>query len=133
MPFDESLKTEQETYARWLAWGTRLGFGLLVATYLVYVAGLVAPGIAFERLPELWTLSLDQYLAATHAPTGWRWLGRLGQGDWLNLVGVAVLTATTLACYLRVLPIFARGGERLFVAICVLEVVVLVAAAAGIF
>jgi len=131
--FDQALEAEQEAYANWLAWGTRLGFIALVATFFLYVTGILAPAIPPERLPELWGLSLDQYLAATHAPTGWTWVRDLGQGDLLNLVGVAILAAATIACYLRVLPIFIRGRERAFVAICVAEVVVLVAAAAGIF
>jgi hypothetical protein len=131
--FDASLESEQDAYAGWLAWGTRLGFGALVATYFVYVTGLVAPEIPLERLPELWSLPLDEYLAATNAPTGWNWLRRLHRGDLLNLVGVAVLAACTLACYLRVLPIFVRAKERAFVAICVLEEAVLLAAAAGVF
>ncbi len=131
--FDQSLQPEQEAYAGWLAWGTRLGFAALVATYFLYVTGILAPAIPLERLPALWGLSLGEYLAATHAPTGWSWVLHLGQGDLLNLVGVAILAASTIACYLRVLPIFVRGRERVFVAICVAEVAVLAAAAAGIF
>jgi hypothetical protein len=130
---DPSLRSEQETYARWLAWGTRVGFAALVVSYLLYVTGIVAPAIPTERLPELWALSLPEYLAQTHAPTGWTWLAKVGKGDFLNLVGVAILAASTLACYLRVLPIFVRGRQRAYIAICVIEIAVLVAAAAGIF
>ncbi len=89
--------------------------------------------IAPERLPELWGMPLDRYLAATHAPTGWSWVRRLGEGDLLTLTGVAVLNFATLACYLRVLPVFARAGRRAFVVICVAEIAVLAAAAAGVF
>jgi hypothetical protein len=131
--FDPALRSEQEAYARWLAWGTRLGFGALVVSYLLYVTGIVAPAIPTAQLPELWALPLPEYLARTHAPTGWTWLARIGTGDTLNLVGVAVLGATTLACYLRVLPVFARARERAYIAICLVEIVVLVAAAAGVF
>jgi hypothetical protein len=131
--FDESLHAEQEAYAGWLAWGTRVGFFVLVATYFLYVTGVLAPAIAPERLPELWRLPLAEYLAASHAPTGWRWVLRLGQGEALNLVGVAILAATTIACYVRVLPVFLRRRERIFVAICIVEVAVLLAAAAGVF
>lgn len=131
--FDESLESEQDAYAGWLAWGTRVGFSALVATYFVYVSGLVDPDIPLERLPELWSLSLDEYLAATKAPTGWSWVRRVHRADLLNLIGVSVLAACTLACYLRVLPIFVRAKERAFVAICVLEEAVLLAAAAGVF
>jgi len=130
---DESLRSEQDAYAGWLAFGTRFGFIALVLSYLVYVTGLVAPDIPPEQLPDLWSLPLDEYLAATHAPTGWSWLRRVHRGDLLNLAGVAVLATCTLACYGRVLPIFVRAGERALVAICVAEEVVLLAAAAGVF
>jgi len=130
---DESTRIEQEAYAGWLANGTRTGFIVLVATYFLYVTQLVAPDVPLERMPELWGLPLEDYLAATNAPTGWRWLARIQLGDLMNLAGVAILAACTLACYLRVLPIFARRGERALVAICVAEEIVLLAAAAGIF
>ena len=131
--FDESLQAEQDAYAGWLAFGTRFGFIALAASYLVYVTGLVPPDIPPEQLPDLWSLPLDEYLAATNSPTGWSWLKRVHRGDLLNLAGVAVLAACTLACYGRMLPIFVRAKERAFVAICVAEEVVLFAAAAGIF
>lgn len=131
--FDPSLQSEQHVYADWLAWGTRIGFALLVITYFLYVAGILAPSVPLDRLPQLWSLPLDEYLAQSHAPTGWAWLADLRQGDFLNLVGVAILAATTLACYFRVLPVFVRSRERVFVAICGVEIVVLLAAAAGVF
>jgi hypothetical protein len=126
-------KAEQEAYAAWLAWGVRVGFAVLVGTFFLYVTGLVPAGVAPERLPELWALPVNAYLAATGAPTGWSWIHRLGEGDLLNLVGVAILAATSIACHLRVLPLFLRSGERAFAAICVAQVIVLGAAAAGIF
>jgi hypothetical protein len=124
---------EQDIYSRWLGAFVKLGFALLVLSFLLYVTGIVPAGIAPARLPELWGLPLDQYLAATHAPTGWSWLRRLREGDLLTLVGVAVLNFATLACYVRVLPVFARAGRRGYVAICLLQVLVLAAAAAGLF
>jgi hypothetical protein len=130
---DEQFKAEQQVYAHWLAWGTRIGFTLLVVTYFLYVTGILAPAIPTARLPEIWGLPLAEYLAETHAPTGWSWIAELGKGDLLNLLGVAILAASTLACYLRVLPIFARAKEHAFVAICIAEIAVLLAAAAGVF
>ena len=130
---EAARRAEQETYARWLLWGTRIGFAALVVTYFLYVSGIVAPAIPVEKLPAIWGLPLDEYLAETHAPTGWSWVARIGNGDLLNLAGVAVLAASTLACYLRVLPIFVRTRERAFVAIAIAEIVVLLAAAVGMF
>jgi hypothetical protein len=126
-------RMEQEVYARWLAWGVRLGFGALVASFFLYVTGLVPPGIAPAQLPQLWGLSVDQYIAATGAPTGWHWVPRLGEGDLLNFAGVAILASASIACHLRVLPLFVRSRERVFAAVCIAQVLVLAAAAAGIF
>jgi len=126
-------RIEQETYARWLAWGVLLGFGALVGTFFLYVTGLVPAGVAPERLPQLWGMSVGDYLAATGAPTGWSWVLRLREGDLLNLVGVAILASVSIVCHLRVLPLFVRSRERVFVAVCIAQVVVLVAAAAGVF
>lgn len=126
-------KAEQEIYARWLAWGVRIGFTALVGTFFVYVAGIVPPGVAPERLPGLWGMPVGDYIAATGAPTGWSWVLRLREGDLLNLVGVAILASASIACHLRVLPLFMRSRERVFVAICIAQIVVLVSAAAGIF
>ncbi len=39
----------------------------------------------------------------------------------------------TVVCYARVLPLFVRARDRVFAAICIAEIIVLVAAAAGIF
>ena len=122
---------EQRLYARWLDAGTRLGFVALVVTFLVHVFGLVPPGIALEHLPRYWHLPVEEFLRLTGAPTGWAWIARLGEGDLLNFAGVAILGLVTVACYARVLPLFARAGNRLFVAICVAEIAVLLAAAAG--
>jgi len=126
-------KAEQEIYARWLAWGVRLGFTALVGTFFLYAAGIVPAGIAPERLPELWGMPVGEYLAATGAPTGWSWVLRLREGDLLNLVGVAILASASIVCHLRVLPLFMHSRERVFVAICIAQIVVLVSAAAGVF
>lgn len=124
---------EQRHYADWLGVGTRLGFAALLATFVIYVTGIVPAGIAPADLPRYWSLAVADYVAATGAPTGWAWLARLGESDLLNFVGVALLGTVTIVCYARVLPLFLRTGERVFAAICVAEIVVLIAAASGIF
>ncbi len=128
---EESARGVQEIYARWLAAIVRVGFVALVASFLVYVANIVPPGIPFERLPELWHLPYTQYIAQTGSPTGWSWVHRLGESDLLNFVGVAILGAATILCHLRVLPAFVRARERAYVGICIAEIVVLGAAASG--
>jgi hypothetical protein len=122
---------EQKLYARWLDAGTKIGFAALVLTFLLHVFELVPPGIALEHLPRYWHLPVDEFIALTGAPKGWKWVARLGEGDLLNFIGVAILGAVTAVCYARVLPLFARSGDRAFVAICIAEIAVLAAAASG--
>ncbi len=131
MQSDRNLLAEQETYARWLSFGVYLGFVSLVASFAAYLTRFVPPGIRPEDLPRYWGLPVAEYVSATGAPTGWSWVWRLGEGDLLNFVGFAILASTTLMCYLRMLPLFVRARDRIFVAICLAEVAVLAVAASG--
>lgn len=120
---------EQQIYARWLETGTRIGLGLLVATFTIYALALLEPLVSHQRLAELWTLSVDRYIAATGAPTGWNWLQFLGKGDYLNFVGIAMLALVTVTCYARLLAALLRDGLPLQAGVAVLQIAVLLAAA----
>jgi hypothetical protein len=119
-------------YARWLGWCTRIALGVLVVTFILYMLGLQAPLISLERLPQVWSLPVGEFLAATGAPTGWRWLRLAGTGDYANLIGVAMLGVVTVLCYLRVLPLLVRSGERAFAVLATAQIVVLLVAASGV-
>lgn len=131
-PQPDYASPEQRLYARWLDLGTRIGFVVLMITFLVHLLEVIPSHVPIEDLPRYWTLPVADYIAATGAPTGWGWLQRLHRGDYLNFVGIALLAAVTIVCYLRVLPAFVRAGDRAFATICALEIVVLLVAAAGI-
>jgi hypothetical protein len=124
-------RPEQEVFARWVTVGVRIGFAALVASFILYLTGIVPARIAPAELPRYWGLPVARYIAATGAPTGWSWLGRLGEGDLLNFIGVAILGGTPIAAYIRLLPLFLARRERLLAAICAAEIVVLGAAAYG--
>ncbi len=114
-----------------LHWGGLAALATVLATFVVYVSRAVPPAVPFEDLPKYWTLPADQYVAATGAPTGWHWLGRLHQGDYLTFVGVAMLALLAAVCYLRVLPIYLRNGDYVYAAIALVEVAVIALAASG--
>lgn len=116
------------TYARWLNWCTRIALATLIATFLGYVLGATDPLVPLDRLSALWRLPVDEFLAASSAPTGWGWLARAGRGDYMNMVGVAMLCLVTVVCYLRVLLI--RGDTTVRI-LALAQVLVLLAAASG--
>ena len=115
--------------ARWVDIGTRLGFVVLVASFVAYVSGMLDPHLPPHRLPLLWGLPVDHYVTAASAPTGWAWLGFVARADYLNYVGVALLATVTLAAYARIVPMLLSQRERLRAAIAIAQVVVLVVAA----
>lgn len=120
----------QALFARWLDMGTKAGLVLLVAGFAVYVTGLLPPHLPPEELAKLWGLPLHEFLAASGAPTGWRWLSYAGTGDYINYVGIVLLASIVPAAYLRMLPLLARQA-RLHALIAALEIAVLLGAASG--
>jgi hypothetical protein len=116
---------EQHVYARWLDAGTRIGMLLLLASFAIYVFGLLDPHVPHAELVRLWSLPVERYIAATGAPTGWAWLQHLHKGDYLNFLGVAVFTTITVVCYARIIPIL----PRLHAALAAIQIAVLLAAA----
>ena len=118
-------------YARWLDWGTRLALAVLVAAFLAYLLGVLAPWVPLSELPRVWSLPVERYLTATGAPRGWGWLALAERGDFANFAGIALLALVTVACYLRLLAALLAAGERRYALLVLAQVLVLLAAASG--
>ena len=123
---------EQMVYANVLNMGMWLGLLTLVVTFLVYVSGLLPSYVPIDDLPKYWGMRAHDFNVAMNAPTGWGWLKMVGKGDYLNFIGVAMLSGLSIVCYLVILPILQRKKDKAYVAIAVAEVLVLVLAASGI-
>ena len=118
-------------YARWLEAGSVLAFGLIVVEFLAYASGALTPYVPLAELPRLWSLPLREYLVTAQVPSGWGWLAIVEKGDYVNFIGIAVLAAVPIACYLRVLRHYLVQHDRIYAAIAVGQVLVLLAAASG--
>ena len=119
----------QSIFARWVDVGTRVGFAVLMVTFLAYLFGLLGPLVPPHELARVWGLPADRYIAATGAPTGWGWVGLLGKSDYLNYLGVALLASVTVAAYARIVPVLIAQGDTLRARIAALQVIVLIVAA----
>ncbi|EHR72118.1 hypothetical protein BurJ1DRAFT_3309 [Burkholderiales bacterium JOSHI_001] len=131
-PATATQPAEQLLYARWLEWGTRVGLVALVGLFAAYATGLLPPHVPLEQLPALWNQPVASYLRATGAPSGWQWLGRLGQGDVANLLGIAIMAGCSVLCLLALLPLALQRGDRLLAALGLAEAAVVVLAASGV-
>ncbi|MGD2154597.1 MAG: hypothetical protein PVG79_15105 [Gemmatimonadales bacterium] len=135
-----SAEEEQLLYAKILQAGMYVGLALLLVTFALYTSGTVQPAVPVEQLPDYWTMSVDEYLEATnhnhlhreHPVSGWSWLLVLGKGDYLNFLGIAVLSAVTIVCFVGVVPTLIRKKDTAYVVMAVLEAMILTLAASGI-
>jgi hypothetical protein len=128
----DDIPPEHARYARWLHWSGWLGLAVLVGAFVVYAMGLVPPVIPLERLPELWKLSSQDVMQLHGLEGGWHWIRRLDRSDMLNMLGIAILAGCSALPLLAVTPIYLRRGDRIYAALCVLVVAVLVLAASGV-
>lgn len=122
---------EQMAYAGVLNIGMWSGLALLIVTFFVYISGVLPTFVPINDLPKYWTMRVHDFNVALHAPTGWGWAPLIGNGDYLNFVGIAILSGLTILCYLVILPILIRKKDMPYVVIAMVEVFVLALAASG--
>jgi putative copper export protein len=122
---------EQIAYANVLNIGMWFGLALLIITFFVYLSGILPSYVPIDDLPKYWTMRVHDYNVALNAPTGWGWANLVGKGDYINFVGIAILSGLTILCYLVILPILIRKKDRAYVIIAIVEVLVLSLAASG--
>jgi hypothetical protein len=123
---------EQLTYANILNKGMLIGIVILLITYAIYVAGVLPTFIPVEDVPKYWGKSVKAFTHDLGAPTGWGWLGKIGTGYYVNFIGIVILAAISIFCYIAILPGLLRKKDTPLVVIVILEVLVLVFAASGI-
>ena len=136
----QDSQSEQLLYARVLEIGMFIGLVILFVTFGVYVSGIVAPAVPLDQVSNYWHLPVHEYLETVnqshlqlaHPPTGWAWVTMLGKSDFLNFIGIAILGGITIICYLAIVPTLVRKKDNAYVAMALLEVIVLTLAASGI-
>ena len=123
---------EQQIYAKILSVLSKVGLGLLVATFILYVGKFLPAKIPFEELSKYWSLSCEEYLKVTGIHSGWSWLSLLGYGDFVTFLAISFLAVVTIICYLAIIPSYLRRGDKIYGWLAIIEVVVLLTAASGI-
>jgi hypothetical protein len=123
---------EQLTYANILNKGMIVGSLILLVTYAIYLSGILPTFIPVEDVPKYWSKSVKTFTHELGAPIGWNWLGKIGTGYYVNFIGIVILAAISIFCYIAILPGLIRKKDTPLVVIVILEVLVLVLAASGI-
>lgn len=118
-------------YASVLNIGMWLGLAVMVVTFAIYVSGVLPSFVPIDDLPKYWNMRVHDFNVALNAPTGWGWAPLVGKGDYLNFVGIAMLSGLTILCYAVILPILFRKKDTAYVVIAIVEILVLSLAASG--
>jgi hypothetical protein len=130
-----NLKTqaseEQMAYAKVLNIGMWLGLAVMIVTFLIYISGVLPSFVPIDDLPKYWTMRVHDFNVALHAPTGWGWAPLVGKGDYMNFIGIAMLSGLTILCYAVILPILFRKKDTAYAIIAIAEILVLSLAASG--
>ncbi len=122
---------EQLIYAKILNTGMWFGLAVLTTTFLMYMFGVLSNFVPIVDLPKYWGMKAKDYIHTLHAPTGWGWVAYVGNGDYLNFVGIAILAGLTILCYLAIIPTLSRKKDTAYLVIAIVEVAVLLLAASG--
>ncbi|MDO9109061.1 MAG: hypothetical protein Q7U40_00265, partial [Desulfatirhabdiaceae bacterium] len=68
---DQAVTREQLLYTGVLRVLSKIGLGLLVVTFIIYVGKLLPPKIPLGELSRYWSLSSEEYLRASGIQAGW--------------------------------------------------------------
>jgi len=131
-PSPLTQQPEALRYALLLNWGTRIGFTVLVCSFTAYLFGLLPPHVPLDQLPAVWHHPVAVHLQLTGTPTGWDWLTLTHKGDFVNMIGIALLAGCSIPPLLAVIPLFIKRRDFAYAFICALIAGVLVLAASGI-
>jgi hypothetical protein len=123
---------EQLVYAGILEKGMYMGLAILLVTYALYVFGFISPYIPLEKVPDYWSMEVNDYLHEAQIEAGWAWLGMVQYGDFLNFVGIAILALVTIICFISVVPILLKSGDKVYATLAIVEAIILSIAASGI-
>ncbi|MBI5248163.1 MAG: hypothetical protein HY912_01600, partial [Desulfomonile tiedjei] len=102
----ESLQArpEQVVYANILEKGMLFGLLLVLATYSVYMLGILKPFVPMEEITKCWRMNVHDYLDHCSIKAGWAWVSLVGYGDFLNFIGIATLAGITIICFVSIVP-----------------------------
>ncbi len=120
-------------YAKVIDRAAKVGFILLLFSFAVYVSGVHNTYLPLDEVPRYWSLPAQDYLKAAGIKTGWAWLNELHHGDFLTFLPIAMLAGVTILGYLFVVGKFFRRGEPVLSLLAIVQVIILILAASGIW
>ena len=127
------VSVEQNRYANILLFCSWAGICFMVITFVLYMAGAFSPLVEPSQMTSYWSMTVHEYIQATHAPTGWNWLGMINHSDYLNLLGLAFLGSVSVLGYISLFFAYLLKKDLPYTLMVCCEIVIIVLAASGVF
>ena len=108
--------------------GSRSGLVLVIGSFFLYLTGLLPAYVQPETLVGLIGEGVDAYISSQNLPTGWGWLRLLGYSDMLTLGALIWFVLTIVVAFLLMVPVLIRHGERLYLLLVVLQILIFILA-----
>lgn len=122
----------QLAYASVLGIASAIGMVLIAVGYLVYVFELLPSAASVTDVAAHWHLRASEFHQLLPVPSGWDWTGDLFRGDVLSYASIIYLSAATIVCLAFIVPSLIGEKDVIYTIITILQVCVLVFAAAGV-
>jgi hypothetical protein len=125
----------QLAYAKTLDYVSHAVMLAMAAGYIVYMLQLLPLEVPVETIAGNWHLSASAMQAKLHPSCGWSCFSSLTallHGDAVSYASVIFLALATLICLASAAAVFFSEKKHLFLAITMLQVLVLLVAASGI-
>ena len=123
---------EQLRYANVLSHGVRAGFLVMIVTFVIYIFNIIPPEVPMSELVHQLQKPAEEYSADAGLPRRWGWIKLLPAGDYLNYLGIILLSGLTLLALITLLPSYIKAKNFTYVVIIGIELAVLLTAASGI-
>lgn len=123
---------ELDRYATVVRFGSLIALGVIVIAFILDMTGLVPPAVPHEVVMANWGKSHEAYAAATGRPIGWASLVGVAHADVATMAGIVMLLLLSITALASVLPIAVRKRDWLFGTMAVVQILVILLAAAGV-
>jgi len=127
-----NIAKEQLRYASVLKIVGSSGLIILIIGFIIYSTGILPTIMPISKTTLYWGLKASEFVENTNMPVGLKVITLFGYGDMFGFLGIIILAATSLICFIIILPTFIHKKDIAFVIIITIQILVLLIVISGI-
>ncbi len=126
------MKDSSSRFSAVIDAGSKIGLSATIISFILYLGNLIPSQVPIDRLSSLWVLPLGEFKQAAGIETKpWYWLGGFRFSDGLATISICFLAVLIGIAYAYSAYTFSKERSRTYAIMAVLEVILILAAMAG--